>query len=298
MGTESCPNARIRLTSELAKWKRNAIILAVVGLLAGLGFGLAIPALINQPFEPVPFNPTIDGIWDENEGWDSNVGIAWAYAEYIIPDNDHMKAENFYYSHLDLEAGLLYYLADICSDGTNETTEEFFSFWYDGNDTFDDVHNTDESWNMHTTDPDYSNEMFCYLPETDTFNSSLWLYSTKGWQGYDTTLDETDVQIAYGFQNTTNARFEHRIYEMAIEIDALRMFNDGEKFNFAFLGYGTLIMYMFYNSGFWSAPTDFGWNMYCNGVIDEHCYFRSGTAIEGDLWNIPTEFYLEPYPIL
>ncbi len=265
-------------------------IIALIGCITGFtlfGIALRVPPVIEDTF-----NPVIDGVWNAEENWDKHIGTSWMYAEYIVTDMEHMTTTNYVYVHLDLDTGLLYYLLDFVSDGTDDTTDEFLTWWYNGNDTFYDTFSNDISWNNVISDPDYSNEMFCFIPETETFNSTFDIFSYS----YTTTLDETNVDMAFGFQNTTNARFEHRIFEFSVDINDLKFFKNGEKFDFAFLGYGTASTYI--TSGLWSAPVDLGYYLWDTGKIDEYLYFRCGTNTHTDLWNTPDEFELEDFIIL
>lgn len=55
--SEKCTDTRKRLTNQLNSWKRNTYIFSLVGLLVGLTFGIAIPALVDNPIEnPDTFN--------------------------------------------------------------------------------------------------------------------------------------------------------------------------------------------------------------------------------------------------
>lgn len=255
------------------------------------------------PPNPYEFNPIIDGIWDEEEGWDTNEEFSWLWAEYLIVDPNHMTATNYFYIHV--HAGMLYILIDLISDITDETIplpleakediipessgegDEFISVWIDGDNSkqyFDD-----EYWALCPQETDAHDNF--YYDVVDGFLDIAYVPYYSGYNQYPTTLGENNVTIAYGFNSSKNAGIEHRIWEIEINISALGYFNASE-FNIGFMGYGTMLMYQF--TGFWSAPTDLGIHHWFTSYIDEFLYFRCREVNGTDLWSNPEE-NTDPY---
>ncbi|MHA1679605.1 MAG: hypothetical protein ACTSUE_01265 [Promethearchaeota archaeon] len=254
------------------KLGKTSIILMVVGL--GVGFLLGPGLLMNinsWKSTQVP-NPTIDGVWKDGDRWS---GSSWVFSEYIIADELDETGQNYFYIHLTSE--YLYILADLVSDVTGGAgSGEWFSVLIDGDNSSWIF--SESSWNAHLGDPGYGNDMLVYDYDSGTFNASLDIdpYGTGGPFSFYTSLNESDVDLAAGFQATINGQTPHRIYELAIAVSSLNEFN-ASAFKIGFLGYGTLstIINGEY-SAFWGAPTYVYYEFQIFYVIQELAYFPCG----------------------
>jgi hypothetical protein len=273
----------INLGNCMRKSKLNAILMITLPILTlFIGFGIKNLS-INIANIPTPFNPTIDGTWSDDEGWDTiTEEDSWLFAEYIIVNEyEHYSLTNYYYIHVD--NNYLYILIDLVSDTTNNTEDEWISIFIDGDNSQWFCYDVTQ-WDEEEED---AHDSFCYYTEFNTFTENTTLPEQFSVNEWNTSLNEDDVSIAYGFQKTENGEIEHRIFEIQIMIDSLMYFNSS-AFNIAFVGYGTLSA--IYLSEYWTAPTYFGFGHFAYGWIDEYTYFRCRNVNSGDLWSPPDDY--------
>jgi hypothetical protein len=228
------------------------------------------------------FSPTIDGQFTSGDGW---ALAEYQFTEYLITDDESLDAYNYFY--VQLTENYLYACADLVSDITNEvgtslggdpwfpSGEEWFSMWID-TDNGGDYFTSPETWNATLSDG--GEEMFCYIPQNDTFLG--YFYDAIHAESYRATLNESNVDLEYGFQTTAFGSIAHRVYEVRINREALEALST--NFSLAFLGYGT--MFTVPTSNYWGAPTYFVDEIYYNGWIWESTYFSCGT----DTWDLDT----------
>jgi len=243
------------------------IVFFLVGGLAGGFIGYYFPTEEEGPTTG-SFNAIIDGYFDEGEGWQySN----WQFIEYILTDDDNLDSNNFFYVHLTQSS--LYILVDFLSDITNDTTDEYLSVWIDTDNSLTEIFGYSE-WNFYVTNKYTGQEMLCYVPETQSYNDTLHtnIYGVK--YAYLTTLNESESTVKFGFQSSINSGELHRIFEIEISRDSLSAFN-ATNFNIGFLGYGTVLIPLYIDSGFWGAPTLFSSDFYYTyGWIREATFFK------------------------
>jgi len=255
--------------------KKLMIVVLMVFLLGGIGF-MSYILLTRQPEEDnsellalllgqqQTFNPTIDGTFSSSDGWKY---ADFKFTEYLITGFDTLDAYNYFYLTLDSE--YLYGCADLVSDITNGTDEEWFSVWIDSDNNADWLFNgTDEtSWNYSVIN-NQGEEMFYYNTSSDEFMD--YCHDDKNGIDWMATLDVTDVKINFSFQSTPNGKQAHRVYEFRIDKSALE--GIGTNYSVAFLGYGTMftLPYDYY----WGAPSYFPSAFYYEEYIDEDTYFH------------------------
>lgn len=204
------------------------------------------------------FNPTIDGDFQNSDGWQY---ADWQFAEYLLTDVNSSDAYNYFYIHLS--ENYLYILIDLVSDITPELEDEWISIWFDTDNSRS--YYSDISWNEAINSP--GEEMLYYIPKTDSFNQTL---NYRGKQ-FNSTLNSSNVMLEYGFQKTPNSQKDHRIYEIRVDKNDLRNLNT-TYFNIGFFGYGTLASISATDS--WGAPSDFSSLLYYLGYLEEVCFFR------------------------
>ena len=77
--------------------------------------------------------PTIDGIFNSNEGWQNAEN---AHCAYLIADEEHI--DNYNYIYTLRVNGYLYVLVDLCSDNTDDAmNKEWVSLWIDSDNSKD-----------------------------------------------------------------------------------------------------------------------------------------------------------------
>jgi hypothetical protein len=254
------------------------LIGGLAGGFAGYFFPRGVPAAGS-------FNVVIDGDFNKDEGWQYS---DWQFTEYLITDDDNLDCFSFFYVHLTQSS--LYILVDFVSDITNDTTDEYIAVWIDTDNSLTEFQGV-TNWNSNINNPGH--EMLCYIPETKTINDTLRIDVSIYTNIYLTTLNETESTVKFGFQSSINANQLHRIFEIEIIRDSLRAFN-ATNFNIGFLGYGTVFIPLYIDSGFWGAPTLFSSDFYytnyfyLSGWIREATFFKCGygTGIY-DLTNKP-----------
>ncbi|MGB5912830.1 MAG: hypothetical protein WBH31_16690 [Promethearchaeia archaeon] len=254
----------------------------LVGGLAGGFIGYFFPRGVPTAGS---FNAVIDGYFNEDEGWQYS---DWQYTEYLLTDDDNLDCFNFFYVHLTQSS--LYILVDFVSDITNDTTDEYLAVWID-TDNSQTTFYGDIDWNSFVGAPGH--ELLCYVPQTNTINDTLRIDVWSITNIYLTTLNESESTVKFGFQSSINGVQLHRIFEIEINRDSLSAFN-ATNFNLGFLGYGTVLIPLYFDTGFWGAPTLFSSDFYyCNyfylsGWIREAAFFKCGygTGIY-DLTNKP-----------
>ncbi|MCK4687601.1 MAG: hypothetical protein KAT66_05695 [Candidatus Lokiarchaeota archaeon] len=260
------------------------IAIFLVGGLAGGFIGYFIPREEEKPTTG-SFNAVIDGYFNEGEGWQYS---DWQFTEYLLTDNDNLDCFNFFYVHLTPSS--LYILVDFVSDITNDTIDEYLAVWID-TDNSQTIFYNDDGWNLDVGNPGH--ELLCFIPETKAINESLRIDVNLNPNIFLTTLNESEATVEFGFQSSMNAGQLHRIFEVEINRDSLSAFN-ATNFNIGFLGYGTVFIPLYFNSGFWGAPTLFSSDFYYSsfffseGYIKEAAFFKCGygTGIY-DLNNTP-----------
>lgn len=84
---EKCPDIRRRLESQLSKYRKLIIIVGFAGLIVGLGFGIAIPALVENPFE------------EPEEPIDETFTLTISFEDFYVMDNDTLEKNYSYYLH-------------------------------------------------------------------------------------------------------------------------------------------------------------------------------------------------------
>jgi len=270
-------------------FKKNDTTLVLILFLIILGGGIfGYYSYFKKPQEPEQFDPllflflpttpsfspTIDGQFTASDGWEY---ADFKFTEYLITGSDTLDAYNYFYLALDSE--YLYGCADLVSDITNGTDEEWFSVWIDSDNNADWLFNgTDEySWNYSVIN-NQGEEMFCYNTSSGEFMD----YCRDDYNGIDwmSTLDVTDVKIGFSFQETPNGGQAHRVYEFRIDKSALE--GIGTNYSVGFLGYGT--MFSLPSNYYWGAPSYFPSSFYYETYIDEEAYFHCCT----DCYDIDT----------
>ncbi|MFX1385448.1 MAG: hypothetical protein ACFFBP_23770, partial [Promethearchaeota archaeon] len=201
---------------------------------------------------------------------------------------DNLDCFNFFYVHLTTSS--LYILVDFISDITNDTTDEFIAVWIDTDNSLTHFYSYTD-WNSQISDPGH--EMLCFIPESNTLNDTLNIDYFSFTNLFLTTLNESEATVEFGFQSSMNSGQLHRIFEIEINRDSLSAFN-ATNFNIGFLGYGTVLIPLYFNVNFWGAPTLFSSDFYYTnfyysvGWIREATFFKCGygTGIY-DLKNTP-----------
>jgi hypothetical protein len=269
--------------------RRNGfILLAVVGIV----IGFSVVGGIVAPKPITGCNPTMDGVWNANEKWEE---AEWTFIEYIIPDVEHLPANNYFYIHVDED--YLYICADLVSDITGDSDPaEWFSVWIDTDDSHYSF--SESNWNKNvdmmnggspvkSDDPEEADGamMFFYNITSDTFNESYSYYSYEldSQMDFETNLNESNTVVEAGFQSTINGALPHRVFEVRIDITALYNFNP-DAFGIAFKGYGTMLSHPVAKTQYWGAPTYFIWGMYEYDTVFEDSYFQCNTTyIQGTI---------------
>lgn len=234
-------------------------------IIAG-GLGWAIGYFMPEINLTEKFNPTINGEFKSSDGWEY---ADYQFIEYLTLDPNSNNTNNYFYVHLTNDS--LYILVDFCGDVSGETEDEWLTVWIDTSVTSSF---TDSYWNSSISDG--GEQMLCYIPETDTFNNTFWYsYGIPGTDKFATTLNATEAEISFGFQDTKNYQTPHRVFEIKIDVDAFESINS-DSFSVAFMGYGTAAYY--YEMGYWGAPSNFAEVYNLQQDIVEDRYFKCGTA--------------------
>ena len=114
------------------------IAIFVIGGLTGGFVGYFFPR--EEPSKG-SFNALIDGVFNENEGWQySN----WQFTEYLLTDDDNLDCFSYFYVHLT--ESFLYILVDFVNDITNDTTDEYLAVFID-TDNSKTLFYYDDNWN-------------------------------------------------------------------------------------------------------------------------------------------------------
>lgn len=206
------------------------------------------------------FNPTIDGNFSSSDGWRFS---DYQFIEYLTLDENSTNTNNYFYIHLTSD--YLYILIDFCGDITGDTTDEWLTVWIDTDNSNTNFINGNH-WNISAG---FGHQMLCFhtngsdLQDTFVFGSDV----------FEATLNSTEVEIEYGFQNTINSQKDHRIFEIRIDVDAFSSISSN-NFNIGFLGYGTAAIPFYADDGYWGAPSNFVERFFTDGFILETRYFR------------------------
>jgi hypothetical protein len=107
--------------------------------------------------------------------------------------------------------------------------------------------------------------MFIYNTSADAFE--------EDYESWDSSLNESDIDLEFSFQNTPNGEIDHRVYEFRINRTSLS--GIGENFSIAFLGYGTMATTIL-DTIDWGAPTYFDAILFDSNAIFEDSYFKCG----------------------
>jgi len=239
----------------------------LVFLAAGVGGGFI--GYYFPEIELGSFNPTVDGNFQNSDGWQY---ADWQFAEYLLTDVNSSDAYNFFYIHLNED--YLYILVDLVSDITPDLGDEYLSVWIDTDNNLETFYPVFNTWNNDISDP--GEEMLCYIPKTDSFNDTL-----NYGENFETTLNSTVATIEYGFQKTINSQISHRVFEIQILKSSLENLNI-TNFNIAFFGYGTLAAITTTDS--WGAPSSFAGDFYLSNIIFEGSYYKCGYG--ENIWDL------------
>ncbi|MBD3228371.1 MAG: hypothetical protein GF329_09300 [Candidatus Lokiarchaeota archaeon] len=126
---------------------------------------------------------------------------------WVNPSTDlDPNLQGYNYLYLTADEDYLYIAVDLCGDITNDTTLEAFGFAID---TLADCYNYDDYEENFTK----TNERFYW----DVNNDQTIIGDNK----YNTTIDPGDVELAWSFGSSPNAAWDHRIFEVKVNLTAL-----------------------------------------------------------------------------